>query len=265
MRRHSVVALTLALCMTVVASATAAQGPNPPLPSITSVQLDMPSAGKITIDGTGFGAARPTVAMGGRPLVVNDRFHTARILANLPVALPAAGPQEPAGAQGPHGEQEPQGIQGPAGANVVSPAGAPEPAGGNCQYGGLKYTDLQGVHYVCNGAPGPGSTAAVEARLLALERSVLPIACVSKWRDDTVSVVNTVAQSVVTVRLDYGPGQLAIDPGGTRVYVTHGYQRPVSVIDTATLMVAATIPVGSTTRSAWLFARPRSGGTRLFD
>jgi hypothetical protein len=123
--------------------------------------------------------------MGGTPLAVNDGFSNTKIVANLPAPQPtagnyllvvmnaqsrlvgvltvtigAAGTQGPKGDKGdpgppgPPGPQGPQGVQGPAGANGVSPVGVPEPPGSNCQYGGLKYTDAQGVHYVCHGAPG---------------------------------------------------------------------------------------------------------------
>jgi hypothetical protein len=44
-----------------VASAAAAQATNPPLTGMKSVQLDLPSAGKITINGTGFGTSFRTV------------------------------------------------------------------------------------------------------------------------------------------------------------------------------------------------------------
>jgi hypothetical protein len=34
---------------------------------------------------------------------------------------------------------------------VISTA---EPAGSNCTYGGVKFTDITGIRFVCNGAPG---------------------------------------------------------------------------------------------------------------
>ena len=76
-------ALVFALCSAGLTPGASTQT-NPVLPVITSVQLDLPSAGKITINGTGFGSARPTVTMGGTPLTVNDGFSDTTIVANLP-------------------------------------------------------------------------------------------------------------------------------------------------------------------------------------
>jgi hypothetical protein len=50
------------------------------------------------------------------------------------------------------GRQGPQGDTGQPGQSVTS---VPEPPGSNCSSGGVKYTDISGVRYVCNGAPGP--------------------------------------------------------------------------------------------------------------
>ena len=138
----SVIALTLvlALCTAGMVSATATTLQTTGLPVLTSVQLNMPIVGKITIDGTGFGTGRPTVTMGGTSLVVNDGFSPTSIVEDLPAALPAAGtyllvvtnsashlfgvlmvaigaigPQGPPGAQGPQGPQGAQGERGPAG------------------------------------------------------------------------------------------------------------------------------------------------------
>ena len=199
-QRRALVALvlSLALCAVGIVPATATTTTTSGVPIITSVQLNLPATGQITINGTGFGKTRPTVTMGGTPLVVNDGFSNTNLVASLPTPLPVAGdyllvvqntssrlfgvltvtigaagaqgpkgdqgdpgPQGPQGPQGPAGAQGPQGVQGPAGADGVSPVGMPEPAGSNCQYGGLKYTDAQGVHYVCHGAPGTGNTDAI--------------------------------------------------------------------------------------------------------
>jgi YVTN family beta-propeller protein len=274
-RRRFVTVLTLlfALCAAGIVPAAATTQTNPVQPVITSAQLNLPSAGQITIDGTGFGSDRPTVTMGDTPLAVNDGFSNTKIVANLPAPLPAAGnhllavtnaqsrlsgvltvniggagTQGPKGDKGDPGTQGPQGDQGPAGANGVSPVGVPEPAGSNCQYGGLKYTDAQGVHYVCNGAPGSGNTMALEARLLALERRTFPIAYVTNTLSNTVSAVNVehnTVSTIATVSVGTAPLGVAVNPTGTHAYVANGGNNNVSVIDTATNTVVATIAVGS--------------------
>ncbi len=275
-RRRSVIALALmfALCAAGItpAAATTATITTPPI--ITSVQLDLPGAGQITINGTGFGTAKPTVSMGGTPLAVSDGFTNTKIVASLPAPQPAAGdyllvvtntssrlfgvltltiggagaqgPQGPKGDKGDKGDTGATGPQGPAGADGVSPVGQPEPAGTNCQYGGLKYTDAQGAHYVCNGAPGAGDTAALEARLFALERAAFPIAYVANAGGDNVSVIDVGSSTVIaTVPVGSFPSEVAVNPAGTRAYVTNRDSGTVSVIDTATNTVAATVTVGN--------------------
>jgi YVTN family beta-propeller protein len=190
--------------------------------------------------------------MGGTPLSVNDGYTNTRIVANLPAPLPAAGDYllvvtntsnrlvgvltvTIGGA----------GAQGPAGADGVSPVGQPEPAGANCQYGGLKYTDAQGAHYVCNGAPGSGNTTVLETRLLALERAAFPIVYITDYTNDRVLVMDAVSHTVVaTVPVGNAPQGVAVNPAGTRAYVTNTNSFDVSVIDTSTHTVVATIPVG---------------------
>ena len=56
------------------------------------------------------------------------------------------------GDQGPKGDKGDRGDTGQPGQSVVSQA---EPPGSNCTYGGVKYTDIGGFRYVCNGATGP--------------------------------------------------------------------------------------------------------------
>jgi YVTN family beta-propeller protein len=282
-RRRSVIAVTLvlALCAAGITPAAATTQTNPSLPVITSVQLNLPGAGQLTINGTSFGSGRPTVSMGGTPLSVNDGFSNTKIVANLPAPLPAAGDYllmvtnasshlsgvltvtigaagtqgpkgdkgdpGPQGPQGPQGLQGPQGVQGPAGANGVSPVGVPELAGSNCQYGGLKYTDAQGVHYVCNGAPGAVITTALEVRFLALERVAFPVAYVANEGSDTVSVIDAASSTVIASIPIGSPRSVAVSPAGTRAYVTKGDGK-VSVIDTATNTVIGTITVGNASR-----------------
>ena len=72
-----------ALCAAVIVPA-AATTTTPGLPIITSVELDLPTAGKIAINGTGFGSGRPTVVMGGTPLAVGDGFTNISVVAILP-------------------------------------------------------------------------------------------------------------------------------------------------------------------------------------
>jgi len=269
----------LALCTPGMAPAVAGTATTTGLPVITSVQLNLPGAGKLTINGTGFGSARPIVVMGGTPLAVSDGFSNTKIVANLPTPLPAAGdyllvvtntssrllgvltvtiggagtpgPPGPQGPQGPKGDKGDKGDtgatgpQGPAGADGISPVGQPEPAGSNCQHGGLKYTDAQGVHYVCHGAPGAGNTAALEARLNALERAALPIAYVANAGGNNVSVIDAGSSTVIaTVPVGSFPADVAVNPAGTHAYVTNRDSGTVSVIDTAMNTVAATVAVG---------------------
>src|SRR6185503_8383553 len=130
-------ALMLALCSLAVVPVTAT---TTTLPLITSVQLNVPAAGKITINGTGFGTTKPTVTLGGTSLFINDGFNNTRIVADVPAPLPASGdyllvvtntssrlfgvltitiggvgPQGPPGPQGDRGPQGEQGVQGPKG------------------------------------------------------------------------------------------------------------------------------------------------------
>ena len=60
LRRRSIIGnfLTLALCSFAFVQATAT---TMTLPVITSVQLNLPATGKVTLKGTGFGTTKPTV------------------------------------------------------------------------------------------------------------------------------------------------------------------------------------------------------------
>src|SRR5688500_9630225 len=311
-RRRSVTVLTLmfALCATGIVPATATTATNTSLPVIASVQINLPGPDKITINGTGFGTARPNVSMGGTPLVVSDGFTNTKVVANLPTPLPAAGdyllvvtntstrliavltvtiggvgspgpqgapgpkgdeggtgatgatgPQGPAGAQGPQGERGASGPQGQAGADGVSPVGQPEPAGTNCQHGGLKYTDAQGVHYICNGAPGAGNTAALDARLRALERATFPIAYVANSGSDTVSMIDPAINAVIkTIAVGNGPVSVAVNPPAPRLYVANRISGTVSVIDAEinTIVTNITVGIGPT------FVAVNPSGTRAY-
>ncbi len=60
-----------------------------------------------------------------------------------------------------------------------------------------------------------------------------------------VSVINTETNAVVaTIPVGSYPEGVAVNPAGTRVYVTNVESGTVSVIDAATNMVVATVPVG---------------------
>jgi len=60
------------------------------------------------------------------------------------------------------------------------------------------------------------------------------------------SVLDTVTNTVIaTVAVGSNPGFVAVNPAGTRVYVTNSSDSTVSVLDTATNTVTATVPVGS--------------------
>jgi hypothetical protein len=131
-------ALMLALCSLAVVPVTAT---TTTLPVITSVQLNLPAAGKITINGTGFGTTKPTVTLGGTSLFINDGFNNTRIVADAPAPLPASGDYllvvtntstrlfgvltitiggvGPQGPPGPQGDRGPQGVKGDPGAQGI--------------------------------------------------------------------------------------------------------------------------------------------------
>ena len=243
-RSRSVIAwtLALALCMTVVASTTAAQATNPPLPSIASVQLDLPSAGKITINGSGFGTARPTVSMGGTPLAVDDGFGNTTVVANLPTPLPAAGDYQlvvtntqsnqfgqltvTIGAVGPPG---PKGDKGDPG-----PQGPPGPKGDKGDPGETQ--DL---------TPLLDRLTALEALVESGSRAPRAYVTNAGSFSTSVSVIDTATNTVVgTIAVGNGPIGVAVNPAGTRAYVTNEGSSNVSVIDMATNTVVATILVG---------------------
>jgi len=64
----------LTLCAVAIVPCATAQSTNKSLSMITSLQFDLPSAGKIPINGVALGSGRPSVFMGGTPLIVNDGF-----------------------------------------------------------------------------------------------------------------------------------------------------------------------------------------------
>jgi len=63
---------------------------------------------------------------------------------------------------------------------------------------------------------------------------------------NSVAVINTQTNTVVgAIQVGGGPAGIAVNPAGTRVYVTNAESSNVSVIDVATNTVMTTIPVGS--------------------
>ena len=69
------------------------------------------------------------------------------------------------------------------------------------------------------------------------------------WRtngSNTVSVIDTATNTVTaTVNVGSDPVGVAVNPDGTKVYVTNSDGNNVSVIDTATNTVTATVNVGN--------------------
>jgi YVTN family beta-propeller protein len=84
--------------------------------------------------------------------------------------------------------------------------------------------------------PGPAAAATPAAK-----------AYVSNFKDNTVSVIDTAAGTVVaTIPVAAGPHGMAITPDGRTVYVSGDGSSSVDVIDTTTDKVVTTIPVGKT-------------------
>jgi YVTN family beta-propeller protein len=73
-----------------------------------------------------------------------------------------------------------------------------------------------------------------------------PFAYITNSNADSVSVLDIVSNTVVGAPIAVGasPVGVAVHPAGTRVYVINFTANSVSVIDTATHSVTATIPVG---------------------
>lgn len=71
-----------------------------------------------------------------------------------------------------------------------------------------------------------------------------PFAYVSNYLDDSLSVIDTSANTVVqTIAVGAGPHGVAVTPNGARVYVTNTDDNSVSVIDALTNTVIATVTV----------------------
>jgi YVTN family beta-propeller protein len=243
--RTAVLFLIAAVCLSIAGPArrSAAQTGSGSL-KVTS----FPSGANVLVDGVDTGKVTPmsvSLPVGDHSVVVsipnsgwNSDTRTVTIVAgnnDLSVTLlpvQTTGPQGPKGDKGDKGDTGsqgptgPQGLQGPAGVDGVSPVGQPEPAGSNCQHGGLKYTDAQGMRYVCNGAPG-GSQ--FDSLLLGMLR----------WDRLPTGKAITVGAS---------PSALAFD--GTFVYVANQNSNDVTRIRASTGMVEGSpIPVGASPRA----------------
>jgi YVTN family beta-propeller protein len=89
---------------------------------------------------------------------------------------------------------------------------------------------------------------------------------VANYYEDTVSVIDTATNTVVpggTITIDAGPPGnfdgpigLAVNPAGTRLYVVNNESFSVSVIDTATLAVVATVKSGMGQRPVGVAVHP---------
>ncbi len=78
---------------------------------------------------------------------------------------------------------------------------------------------------------------------------------------NSVSVIDTATNTIVaTVPVGAGAYGVAVNPAGTRVYVSNPGSKDVSVIDTSTNAVVATVPVGG--RPEGVTVNP--AGTRVY-
>jgi YVTN family beta-propeller protein len=68
------------------------------------------------------------------------------------------------------------------------------------------------------------------------------------------TATNTVIDSAIHVGIE--PAGVAVSPDGSKLYVANSASNNVSVIDTATNTVIATIPVGSHPVALGLFIQP---------
>jgi gliding motility-associated-like protein len=93
-------------------------------------------------------------------------------------------------------------------------------------------------------ASNPG-TAPVTATITATPTPTV-YAYIPNYNDNTVSVVNTITNSVVaTSPVGSAPLSVSVTPDGSKVYIGNVLSQDVSVINTATNSVIATIPIGA--------------------
>jgi YVTN family beta-propeller protein len=83
-------------------------------------------------------------------------------------------------------------------------------------------------------------------------------------RPGTVSVIDTATNTVIGSAIPVGisPDGVAVTPDGSKVYVSNGGSN-ISVINTATKMVMATIPVGASPVCFGLCIQPATPGAEI--
>src|SRR3984957_4715334 len=107
---------------------------------------------------------------------------------------------------------------------------------------------------VAAGAAGPAAPA-VAAQASA---AGTPYAYVVNYGSNTVSAYDAVTGTAATIPVGTHPRDVGGRPGGRTAHVTNREDSDVSVIDTATNTVTATIPVGA---GPWGVAVSRDGTT----
>src|SRR5438132_17689 len=87
---------------------------------------------------------------------------------------------------------------------------------------------------------------AVVSAIAGTRAFAAPVAYITNFEDDTVSVLDTATKTVVgTVAVAASPAGIAVDPAGARAYVASSDAGTVSVLDTATNTIVATVAVGA--------------------
>lgn len=95
----------------------------------------------------------------------------------------------------------------------------------------------------------------ISVLVLPVTATAAPFAYVANSASDTVSVIDTATNSVVTtIAVGDNPAAVAITPDGSKAYVTNYQSLTVSVIDIATSTVIETIDVGE--RSIGVAVKP---------
>jgi len=144
-----------------------------------------------------------------------------------------------AGPQGPKGDP---GLLGPTG--PTGPAGAVGPQGVQGVPGPTGAVGPQGPQGVPGATPDINALVAQVAALQVASDVTRPSrAYVTNF--DRVSVIDTASNAVVgTIAVGFSPVAIALNPTGTRAYVTMN-SNSVSVIDTTSNTVIGTVPVGA--------------------
>jgi len=112
--------------------------------------------------------------------------------------------------------------------------------------------DAPGIGLPANGAGNIVSFKAINTGSSPITATITatPVnaafAYIANLGDNTVSVVNTLSDTVVTtIPVGQGPVSVSVSPDGSRVYVANSTAGTISVISTATNTVTATVTVGS--------------------